>query len=156
MSRDAKTAVAKMNIYQPMFIPLYIFLVLVLAWWSSKLAVDELRRGLPEISWSGVVIVLAGFGFVNYVEYSKRFQYKGYTKEEVLKRNSMETGVWLVVNNDVFDVTDFVKKHPPGPNKILNLAGKDATRHYQYHLEGTKHFWRRAKIGWIIDSEETA
>ena len=144
-----------MNIYFPLFIPIYILLVIIVFWYASVLAVREIDddKQTTKISWKGILVVLLGFAVVQYVQYSKQYQYKPYTREEVAKRNSLEIGVWLIVNNDVYDVTDFVKKHPAGPKIILKNAGKDATKHYLYHLEGTKHFWRQAKIGWVVDAE---
>jgi len=142
-----------MNIYYPIFIPIYLALVVFLIWYASSLALSQIQFAPTKVSWSGIAIVVFGFAAVQYVEYSKRYQYKPYTREEVAKHKTMEDGVWLIVNNDVYDVTDFVKKHPAGKKIILNNSGKDATRHYDYHLEATKHFWRRAKIGWIVESD---
>ena len=154
-----------MNIYQPAFIPLYLLLVVFVFWWASSLALNELtgpatlEQGTAattvtsKFSWPGILVVVCGFAVVQYVEYSKRYQYKPFSRADVSKHNSMATGVWLIVGNDVYDVTDFVKKHPAGQKIILQNAGKDATKHYNYHLEATKHFWRRAKIGWLVDDE---
>ena len=147
-----------MNIYFPAFIPLYVVLVLFLMWWASSLAFREIDsstvHSVGKVSWHGVAIVIVGFAILKYVEYSKRYQYKAYTRADVLRHNSMAAGVWLIVNRDVYDVTDFVKKHPAGAKIILQNSGKDATKHYDYHLEATKHFWRQSKIGWIIDEGE--
>ncbi|KAI9371551.1 FMN-dependent dehydrogenase-domain-containing protein [Aspergillus egyptiacus] len=37
---------------------------------------------------------------------------------------------WIVVDNQVWDVTDFLEKHPGGPTIILKYAGRDATKAY--------------------------
>ncbi|OJJ53152.1 hypothetical protein ASPSYDRAFT_94975 [Aspergillus sydowii CBS 593.65] len=37
---------------------------------------------------------------------------------------------WIVVDNQVWDVTDFLDKHPGGPTIILKYAGRDATKAY--------------------------
>ncbi|KAJ5326009.1 uncharacterized protein MYU51_000849 [Penicillium brevicompactum] len=37
---------------------------------------------------------------------------------------------WVVVNNQVWDVTDFLEEHPGGSNIILKYAGSDATKAY--------------------------
>ena len=42
---------------------------------------------------------------------------------EVAKHNSRES-CWLVIQEQVYDVTDFLEEHPGGPNIILFYAGK--------------------------------
>ncbi|OAX84619.1 hypothetical protein ACJ72_01015 [Emergomyces africanus] len=37
---------------------------------------------------------------------------------------------WIVVDNQVWDVTDFLPEHPGGPSIILKYAGRDATKAY--------------------------
>ncbi|GMK53979.1 hypothetical protein CspeluHIS016_0105650 [Cutaneotrichosporon spelunceum] len=49
---------------------------------------------------------------------------------EVAKHNSRENGVWIVVHDHVYDVTDFLDEHPGGAEIILRYAGKDATEEY--------------------------
>lgn len=51
---------------------------------------------------------------------------KEYTTSEVSKHNSLKDGgrVWVIYNSGVYDITDFVSKHPGG-NKILLGAGGD-------------------------------
>ncbi|KAL3468295.1 FMN-dependent dehydrogenase-domain-containing protein [Aspergillus heterothallicus] len=44
---------------------------------------------------------------------------------------------WIVVDNQVWDVTTFVEKHPGGPAIILKYAGRDATKAYsEVHTPG--------------------
>ena len=52
-----------------------------------------------------------------------------YTMEEVAKHNTIND-CWVVVNNNVLNVTDFLKKHPGGMDAILSWAGKDASERY--------------------------
>ncbi|PPQ72025.1 hypothetical protein CVT24_008077 [Panaeolus cyanescens] len=37
---------------------------------------------------------------------------------------------WVIIHNHVYDVTDFLKEHPGGPEIILKYAGQDATGVY--------------------------
>lgn len=46
-----------------------------------------------------------------------------YTREEVRSHNSLETGVWVTLGSEVFDVTKFVDLHPGGPSKLMLAAG---------------------------------
>ena len=51
---------------------------------------------------------------------------KTYTMEEVAKHNSKES-CWTVIRGDVYDLTNWIDKHPGGADKILKLCGKDGT-----------------------------
>lgn len=48
---------------------------------------------------------------------------RNYTVEEVGKRDSKETGIWVTYKEGVYDITEFVDKHPGGPSKIIMAAG---------------------------------
>lgn len=51
----------------------------------------------------------------------------GIPASEVVKHNSLETGIWVVLNNQVYDLTDFLSSHPGGAKIIMKYAGKDAS-----------------------------
>jgi len=51
---------------------------------------------------------------------------KTYTMEEVAKHNSKES-CWTVIRGEVYDLTNWIDKHPGGPDKILKICGKDGT-----------------------------
>lgn len=38
---------------------------------------------------------------------------------------------WVIINNKVYDVTEFLPEHPGGKSIILKYAGKDATAVYE-------------------------
>jgi sulfite oxidase len=48
---------------------------------------------------------------------------KEFTREEVAKHNSKETGIWVAYKDGVYDITEFVDIHPGG-EKIMLAAGK--------------------------------
>ncbi|XP_011871079.1 PREDICTED: sulfite oxidase-like [Vollenhovia emeryi] len=48
---------------------------------------------------------------------------KTYTLEEVGRHDSKEKRIWVTFGQGVYDITDFVEKHPGGPSKILMAAG---------------------------------
>ena len=37
------------------------------------------------------------------------------------------TSCYTIINNDVYDLTTWIGKHPGGEQKILNICGKDGT-----------------------------
>ncbi|EMD41756.1 hypothetical protein CERSUDRAFT_41345 [Gelatoporia subvermispora B] len=55
---------------------------------------------------------------------------KAWSLEEVAEHNS-RSSCWVIVNNKVYDVTDFLPEHPGGAQIILKYAGRDATAAYE-------------------------
>lgn len=51
---------------------------------------------------------------------------KKYTIEDVNKHNTNDD-CWIIVKNNVYNMTEFSSIHPGGKNLILSVAGKDAT-----------------------------
>lgn len=49
------------------------------------------------------------------------------SKEELAQHNSIEKGVWVAINKQAYDLTDFITQHPGGSAIILKNAGKDAS-----------------------------
>jgi len=52
-----------------------------------------------------------------------------FTKEEVASHNS-KASCWVILNDRVLDVTEFLGDHPGGELAILTFAGKDATEEF--------------------------
>merc|ERR1712066_1085141 len=53
----------------------------------------------------------------------------GYSMAEVAKHTT-KSDCWVVVSNQVLDVTKFLGEHPGGELAILTFAGKDATEEF--------------------------
>lgn len=51
------------------------------------------------------------------------------TLEEIAKHNT-DTDAWIIYKGKVYDVTDYVKKHPGGEPIIRKYYGKDCTLAY--------------------------
>merc|ERR1712226_976879 len=49
--------------------------------------------------------------------------------QEVAK-HATEKDCWVIVGDEVYDVTDFLKDHPGGKKAIMLFAGKDATEEF--------------------------
>ena len=54
---------------------------------------------------------------------------KKYTMEEIAKHNS-DKSAWIVVDNNVYDATPFLKDHPGGGASIVMNSGADATEEF--------------------------
>lgn len=87
-----------------------------------------------------IVVAVSVLGISYYVFKSKRNIYtlnatqsiqcgqlrkdmKVYTLEEVGKHDNKENRIWVTFGQGVYDITEFVDKHPGGSSKILMAAG---------------------------------
>lgn len=58
-----------------------------------------------------------------------------YTRDEVASHCTGDDA-WIIILNKVYEVTNWIPKHPGGPHFILNLAGQDCTDEFKtFHLE---------------------
>ncbi|KAK0384986.1 hypothetical protein NLU13_7464 [Sarocladium strictum] len=72
-----------------------------------------------------------------------------YSTAEVAKHKSEADGFWLIVENDVYDVTKFADEHPGGAKILKRFAGKNATKPFwKYHSEHVlEKYGGKLKIG---------
>ena len=49
-----------------------------------------------------------------------------YTLAQIAQHNT-PTDLWMVIDNNILDVTSFLKEHPGGEQTLLDWAGKDGT-----------------------------
>ena len=57
---------------------------------------------------------------------SEEMSSKGYTKADVASRNTT-SNCWTIIGNKVYDLTQWVSKHPGGSGAIASLCGVDGT-----------------------------
>ncbi|PMD28478.1 cytochrome b5, partial [Hyaloscypha hepaticicola] len=50
-----------------------------------------------------------------------------YTRAKVSTHNT-PTSLWIIINNEIYDVTEFQKTHPGGDK---SFSGKDATKAFK-------------------------
>ncbi|SCU91380.1 LAFA_0F03400g1_1 [Lachancea sp. 'fantastica'] len=56
---------------------------------------------------------------------------------EVMLHNQLDD-CWIVLNGEVYDVTEFLQMHPGGAARIMQVAGRDATKtFYSIHSDST-------------------
>ena len=70
-----------------------------------------------------------------------------YTLTEVAKHNK-KTDAWIVINNKVANITDWISKHPGG-DIIMKGVGKDATELFNSigHSDYAKQMLKKYQIG---------
>lgn len=74
---------------------------------------------------------------------------KEYTADEVSKHNTPED-LWIIIDGNVFDVTEWQKDHPGGKKMLQKVGGKDATKFFhKYHEPAVvmRKFGNKFKIG---------
>ncbi|PFH59793.1 hypothetical protein XA68_11872 [Ophiocordyceps unilateralis] len=77
---------------------------------------------------------------------------------EVAKHNTRDS-CWVILYDNVYDVTDFLSSHPGGANIILKLAGRDATEDYDpVHPPGTleENLKAEARLGRVSQATTTS
>ena len=71
---------------------------------------------------------------------------KSFTLEEI--NCLVESGNYIVIaNNNVYNITGYLKKHPGGPFVIKSNNGKVVDKHYNMHPRQAKNKWKEFKIG---------
>jgi len=89
-----------------------------------------------------LTIVIAGCANTNKTQDTKKIldtDLKNYTNEDVSKHNNAND-CWMIIEDKVYNVTDFVNSHPGG-KAILEGCGQDATELFNTRPmgSGTKH-----------------
>ncbi|EPS29129.1 putative cytochrome b5 [Penicillium oxalicum] len=79
---------------------------------------------------------------------------KSFTPADVASHNSPDNGMYIIIDNSVYDVTKFVDEHPGGAKILKRVAGKNATKQFwKYHNESVlKKYSPKLKIGEVKDA----
>jgi Cytochrome b involved in lipid metabolism len=49
----------------------------------------------------------------------------------VVAQHNTADDCWLVINNNIYNVTDYIPNHPGGDQHIIDYCGKDATTAFE-------------------------
>lgn len=76
---------------------------------------------------------------------------KQFTINDVAAHKDAEKGMYIVIDNGVYDVTGFVDEHPGGAKILKRVAGKDASKQFwKYHNEGVlKKYSEKLQVGTV-------
>ncbi|XP_050418856.2 sulfite oxidase [Patella vulgata] len=81
-----------------------------------------------------------------------------YTTEDVAQHKTKDAQIWMTYKCGVYDVTDYVSKHPGGP-KILLAVGRNLEPYFEWYPVHKKAevlgIIEKFRIGNIIPSEKT-
>ncbi|CAG9830563.1 unnamed protein product [Diabrotica balteata] len=80
-----------------------------------------------------------------------------YSLADVKKHNDNKS-TWIVIHNNVYDVTPFLNEHPGGEEVLLEQAGKEASEAFEDvgHSSDARELMVKYKVGEVIESERTA
>jgi len=75
--------------------------------------------------------------------------------EEHNSSNKTEKSVWLVIHDQVFDVTKFLDEHPGGEEILLEHAGQDSTEAFEDvgHSTDAREMLKEYLIGDLIEED---
>jgi len=75
-----------------------------------------------------------------------------------IKQHNDKNSIWIVVNNDVYDVTEFLNEHPGGEEVLLEQAGKDASEAFEDvgHSSDAREMMLKFKVGTLVAAERKA
>ena len=71
-----------------------------------------------------------------------------FTEQDITKMIENERCI-IFVKKKVYDITDFINKHPGGSNSLLNKVGEDCAVDFNYHSKNGKKLWDKYKIGYL-------
>ncbi len=80
---------------------------------------------------------------------SNQYQTIILTLDEIAKHNSADD-CWLIINNNVYEVTNYINDHPGGAEKIIFFCGKDATT--AFATKGKKNKPHSSSANQILES----
>ena len=75
-----------------------------------------------------------------------------YTRDEVSFHNVVGDA-WIIINNDIYDITDFLDDHPGGKSILISVLGGDATIYFEelHNTNILKEYGGQFKIGVLIN-----
>ncbi|KAJ5990846.1 hypothetical protein N7522_011053 [Penicillium canescens] len=79
---------------------------------------------------------------------------QSFTPADVASHNSAEKGLYIIIDSNVYDVTNFIDEHPGGAKILKRVAGKDASKQFwKYHNESVlKKYSPKLKIGEVKEA----
>uniref|UniRef100_A0A1B6EX76 Cytochrome b5 n=1 Tax=Cuerna arida TaxID=1464854 RepID=A0A1B6EX76_9HEMI len=82
---------------------------------------------------------------------------KEYYYSEIKEEIENDNASLIVINNIVYNVTDFLNEHPGGEEVLLEQVGKDATEAFEDvgHSSDAREMMKKYKVGELHESEKT-
>jgi cytochrome b involved in lipid metabolism len=73
-----------------------------------------------------------------------------------VEKHTDKNSCWIVIHDNVYDVTKFLEEHPGGEEVLLEQAGKDATEHFEDvgHSTDARTMMKDYHIGELNDEDK--
>ncbi|KAF2640433.1 cytochrome b5 [Massarina eburnea CBS 473.64] len=74
-----------------------------------------------------------------------------FTTKQVAEHNTVENGLYIIIDGSVYKMDSFVDEHPGGAKILKRVGGKDASKQFwKYHNEGVlKKYTPKLKVGTV-------
>ncbi|XP_076166172.1 sulfite oxidase isoform X2 [Ptiloglossa arizonensis] len=104
---------------------------------EERFTKESMFKGRPYMKYTAYITIIGILGLYHFYKFHKVFALSKknvqcgkfredltiYTLEEVGKHDNKEARVWVTFKQGVYDITDFIEKHPGGSSKIMMAAG---------------------------------
>ncbi|KAG5334513.1 CYB5 protein, partial [Acromyrmex charruanus] len=82
---------------------------------------------------------------------------KLFTRAEVEKHSETSKDTWIIIHNNIYNVTSFLNEHPGGEEVLLEQNGQDATEAFEDigHSTDARQMMESYKIGELVEAERT-
>ncbi|KAG5325931.1 CYB5 protein, partial [Acromyrmex heyeri] len=82
---------------------------------------------------------------------------KLFTRAEVEKHSETSRDTWIIIHNNIYNVTSFLNEHPGGEEVLLEQNGQDATDAFEDigHSTDARQIMESYKIGELVEAERT-
>ncbi|KAK0720585.1 putative cytochrome b5 protein [Lasiosphaeris hirsuta] len=79
---------------------------------------------------------------------------KSFTKAEVATHKGEKEGMYIIIDDGVFDIASFLDEHPGGAKILKRMAGKDATKQFwKYHGKNVlEKYGAKLKVGTLAET----
>ncbi|KAF1963574.1 cytochrome b5 [Byssothecium circinans] len=74
-----------------------------------------------------------------------------FTAKQVAEHNTVENGLYIIIDGSVYKMDTFVDEHPGGAKILKRVGGKDASKQFwKYHNESVlKKYAPKLKVGTV-------
>lgn len=70
-----------------------------------------------------------------------------FSPKDVASHNTVENGLYIIIDNSVYSLASFVDEHPGGAKILKRVAGKDASKQFwKVRTTNTILFWGEGKL----------